>query len=373
MRVVGIDPGTMSFDLFGFENATQMVFLDQSISTKEIKQNPEVIVEILTSHLPLDLIIAPSGFGLPVKKIQDLSPQDIFEMTLRHPSTSNTMGLEAVIQSLMKTDLPVYTIPGIKHLSSIPLKRKVNRIDLGSADKLAVVVSILHSLIAKTQASLESISCIILEIGAGFSAIIAVEKGQIVDAIGGTNILGMQSPGALDGEVAYLLHDVEKKDIYSGGFQEISGLTENWDHFLQKIGDKELSDQFNKNVNLQLACEVFIDQISRSLHQIQLSFKQECSLETVPIYLSGRMVENPVINSTIQQLTHPFGEIHTLSKMGISKNAAQGSAFIADGLLCHFTQQQNLNYRIIHHLGIIEASGSILDALFFPKIKNFKI
>ena len=63
-RVVGVDPGTQSFDLCGLDDGR--VFLEASIPTDAARRNPSALVERLEAALPLDLIAAPSGYGLPL-------------------------------------------------------------------------------------------------------------------------------------------------------------------------------------------------------------------------------------------------------------------------------------------------------------------
>ena len=79
--VVGIDPGTKSFDLLGLDCDCDEIVLDVSIPTKQIAADPESVIDEL-ERLDPDLIVGPSGYGIPVKKISDISPVDIFLMSL---------------------------------------------------------------------------------------------------------------------------------------------------------------------------------------------------------------------------------------------------------------------------------------------------
>ena len=67
-RVVGIDPGTVSFDIHGLEDGH--AFLDRSVPTSEVAGNPEMLLAVLQAALPLDLIAGPSGYGLPLVPIE---------------------------------------------------------------------------------------------------------------------------------------------------------------------------------------------------------------------------------------------------------------------------------------------------------------
>ena len=64
MRVLGIDPGTVSIDVCGLEDG--VVCLDRSIPTEEALAEPRAFVELLRSAGVPDLVAGPSGYGLPL-------------------------------------------------------------------------------------------------------------------------------------------------------------------------------------------------------------------------------------------------------------------------------------------------------------------
>ena len=58
----------------------------------------------------------------------------------------------------------------------------------------------------------------LVELGSAFTACVAVERGRIVDGLGGTSgPMGWHSGGAWDGEAAYLLSPLRKNDLFGGG------------------------------------------------------------------------------------------------------------------------------------------------------------
>ena len=75
-RVIGIDPGTVSFDLCGLDDGK--VFLDTTIPSAEIGVNPQALVDVLEAARPLDLVIGPSGYGLPWVSIEEFGQQELF-------------------------------------------------------------------------------------------------------------------------------------------------------------------------------------------------------------------------------------------------------------------------------------------------------
>src|SRR5207248_7831495 len=95
--------------------------------------------------------------------------------------------------------------PGVVHLRSVPPHRKVNRVDMGTADKVGAVALAVHHQMEVRRCAARDVSLILLELGGAFTAAVAVEEGRIVDGLGGTSgPLGVRSAGALDGEVAFL-------------------------------------------------------------------------------------------------------------------------------------------------------------------------
>ncbi len=63
-RVVGIDPGTLSSDVCGMVDGR--LYLDRSWPTADALADPAGFVELLTTSGMPDLIVGPSGYGLPV-------------------------------------------------------------------------------------------------------------------------------------------------------------------------------------------------------------------------------------------------------------------------------------------------------------------
>src|SRR2546430_10238824 len=74
-RVIGIDPGTVSIDVCGLDDGR--VFLDRSWSTTEALAEPARFVAELEAAGPLDLIAGPSGYGLPLTRVQDATDEDL--------------------------------------------------------------------------------------------------------------------------------------------------------------------------------------------------------------------------------------------------------------------------------------------------------
>ena len=83
VKVVGLDLGTKSFDVFGLENGK--IFLEKSIPTESIMKKPNILLSLLEKYKPLDLIVAPSGHGLPLTHINKISWKELSLITLIKP------------------------------------------------------------------------------------------------------------------------------------------------------------------------------------------------------------------------------------------------------------------------------------------------
>ncbi|GAH99154.1 unnamed protein product, partial [marine sediment metagenome] len=138
MRVVGIDPGTYSFDLFGMED-NKKVIVDETIRSEDVLQNPYILVEKLEGLATLDIIIGPSGWGIPLKSIKDMTEGDIGRMIPLDTKVAVNEGIKNVLLEMKRREMPVLFTPGVVHLNTVPSYRKWNKFDMGTADKVCCV------------------------------------------------------------------------------------------------------------------------------------------------------------------------------------------------------------------------------------------
>ncbi|HEY9444186.1 MAG TPA: DUF1464 family protein, partial [Gemmatimonadales bacterium] len=222
-RVIGIDPGTVSLDVCGLSGGR--VDLDLTLPTEEALADPEGFVATLTAGGLPDLIAGPSGYGLPLTPAAHVSEADLRLAFLAEPGEAGGIGgLRRFARMLGTSGLPVVFTPGVIHLDTVPAHRKLNRIDLGTADKLAVAALAIEQQHQRTGRPLEEISLIVLELGGAFTAAVAVHRGQVVDGLGGTSgPIGWKAAGALDGEVVYLAGGaIDKAFLFQGGVETVA-------------------------------------------------------------------------------------------------------------------------------------------------------
>lgn len=353
--VIGIDPGSKSWDFFGLED--DKIILDTSIPTKELIREPQKAIAIIKSVENIDLITAPSGFGLPLKKVKDLSEKDIFFTLLKfeQQEKNKLIGLGKILRLIKAENIPGVIVPGVKHLPTVPRYRKINKIDMGTADKLCTAVTGIRDQIDRFNIGPENSNFIMVEIGYGFTAVLAIENGQIVDGIGGSNIMGFRACGSLDGELAYLIKNIKKKNIYKGGVAYISGYS--------NMSLKEITLLAEKDDQIKTALKAYISSVKKAVFGISSSFSSKEKISE--ILLAGRGAELKYLREKIVNALNEVAPVRLMKSYSqIAKHGAQGAAFIANGILGGEFQP------IIDNLKIKEASGSILDDIYVPFDKD---
>jgi predicted butyrate kinase (DUF1464 family) len=369
----------VTIDLCGLEDGR--VFLDLSIPTASALAPPGRIPSILESHAPLDLIAGPSGYGLPLTLAKDLTDADLRLAFLAAEGESGGIGgLRSVVRALGRVSVPVLLTPGVIHLATVPAHRKVNRVDLGTADKVCAVALAIReraerlgadrlrsregrataslaealaeaetrSAEAARRGTLEDVSFILLELGGAFTAAVAVDGGRIVDGIGGSSgPIGLRASGALDGEVAFLAGPVDKSLVFSGGADAIAGAP--------GISAEALAD--SRTLSGRIAWEAYIESAAKAVAALAVAVPQAHD-----VVLSGRGAGSARVRD---ELAHRLlgvvdgVAVHVLEGFAANASqAAQGAALVADGLV------GGASKTLIDWMDIEGASGTVLDHLF---------
>jgi len=345
-RVIGIDPGTIGVDVCGLENGR--LFLDRSWPTAEALASPSVLLEVLEAASPLDLVAGPSGYGLPLIAVRDLTETDLRLAYL--PDVGNgggIMGLRALMRALARTSVPVVLTPGVVHLPSVPRHRKVNRVDMGTADKVCAAALGISEQMKRRGCAARDVSFILLELGGAFTAAIGVQDGRIVDGVGGTSgPLGLKACGALDGEVAFLAGTVTKRHLFGGGVATIAGTPD--------ASPESLATPSTEGG--RLAWDAYLESVVKAAAVVAVSVP--CPQEVI---LSGRLA---LLDSVREQLSAslsrviPNTPIRALTGFAIvARQAAQGAALMADGLA------GGESGPLVETLGLRAAAGTVLDHL----------
>jgi predicted butyrate kinase (DUF1464 family) len=226
-RVAGIDPGTVSFEVCALQGGLPL--LEEGFRTAELGADPAPLVDALAAYAPYDLVLGPAGYGLPLVAARDVGARELALMVLKRADEpeagAGIGGMRAIIRALIAAGIPLVFGPGAIHLPTVPDHRKYNRVDLGTADKVAAAALGIADQAERLGIAYDETRFVMLELGGGFSAALAVDGGQIVDGLGGSSgPIGARACGALDAEVAYLVGGaLSKRTVFSGGALDPDG------------------------------------------------------------------------------------------------------------------------------------------------------
>jgi predicted butyrate kinase (DUF1464 family) len=324
-RVAGVDPGTVSFDVCVLDDGE--VALARSLPTVDVGADPALLVDLLVESGPFALVLGPAGYGLPLVPVEQVGERELALMLLVREDDDHgrmgVVGMRSIVRALMAAGLPLVFGPGAIHLPTIPSYRKWNRIDLGTADKVASVALCIAEQSERLGVDFAETSFVMLELGGAFSAALAVDGGRIVDGLGGSaGPIGARACGALDAEVAYLLGAaLSKRTVFSGGaLGEADGDPEGW-----------------------LALEEGAAKAALAL-TVAVPAPRE-------ILLTGRRAPG-VSEALAARLAH-VAPVRVATGLA----AARGAAVVADGLV------GGRYAALVDRLGVREAGGSVLDHL----------
>ncbi len=338
LRVAGCDPGTSSLDLLILEDGA--VADQHRYSPQELHADAAAPVRWLTERGPFALIAGPSGYGLPLDPAQDCTEHECALMTLTRPDErgrdgQGVSGFSALLNALCKSELPVVFLPGVIHLPTVPEHRKINRIDLGTPDKLCVAALAL----ATRAADPAAYRACVVELGSAFTACVVLDGGRVVDGLGGTSgPCGWGSGGAWDGELAYLLSPLGKRDLFTDGAASVP--------------------------DAATGRRMFVESLLKAVAGLRVITPFD------EVVLSGRLPESEP--ALAYQVAAALGELCDVVKLDSLtgawvKHAAQGAAVLADGLA------GGRYAAIVERLRLREASGTVLDWLCHPRAADIRI
>jgi predicted butyrate kinase (DUF1464 family) len=364
LRALGIDPGTRNFDLCCIEDDMDHVVLDESLSSQLVADDPAAVFKVIKEAEP-DVIVGPSGYGLQFKHISDFTKSDIALTTLDKIGDVEIpvlSGLRKLLWMMKDAKINAYSLPGVIQLPTVPLHRKINKIDMGTADKTCVAIYAIWDHAQRHKMDYSAANLIGLEMGFGYNAAMIVENGQIVDGIGGTIFPG---PGyltlsQLDGELAYLLGAFTKMKLFEGGASNIAS-------FKKGANVIELDD-FAKGIESEK--EEFVTAWSSMLEGIVKAVAMGHAIlgkKSIEIVLTGRLSRVKTIFERVKaEIARRFGlQVYSPGRFTKkAKDAAQGAAIIANGI-------EGGRYKpLVDRVKIKESRGTVLDYIRLP---NFKV
>jgi predicted butyrate kinase (DUF1464 family) len=107
-RVAGVDPGTVSIDVCALDGGE--VLLDQSFRSADLARDPTPLVDALVAHRPLDLVLGPAGYGLPLVPGEQVGERELALMMLLRSDQARARaglgGMRAIIRPLIGAGVP---------------------------------------------------------------------------------------------------------------------------------------------------------------------------------------------------------------------------------------------------------------------------
>ncbi len=368
VRVVGVDPGTKSFDVVCIEDGK--VVYEKSLETAEVAKNPAILIEAIDAAAP-DYVVGPSGYGVPITFGDEVRDARRFAVEVLLLSTEKDIeegvkagelgiwvydALAKVVEHIVKSyGGKAIFIPSITLLPTIPVHRKINKVDMGTADKLAATFIAVYTLAQERGIPYNNVNALVVELGYGYNAVIAVKEGRIVDAVGGTIAsTGTLTGGALDLEIAAHVSSWSRWDVFYGGIFHI-GRTYDLNVFARAYEKSE-----------EPLASLFLAYIEGVVKDIYRMLAVEKKVDT--IVLTGRHSKIPLVQKLLREYI-PDAEIipsKQLRGASTSKEAGQGYAAIGEGAVGGIFNE------LVRHMGIDRACGTVVDYVYHPRAEEFR-
>ncbi|MGC8961472.1 MAG: DUF1464 family protein, partial [Candidatus Bathyarchaeia archaeon] len=193
-----------------------------------------------------------------------------------------------------------------------------------------------------------------------YNAAVAVERGCIIDGIGGTTFPGPSyiALGQMDGELAYILGGFSKLKLFEGGASYIAA------QMLLELED------FVSNLDkdkYRFAWQCLMEGVVKAVAMLWQSFDKGPR----EIILTGRLSREGRLRRNLEELLHEKFKVNVrrpLHNFAVeAKEAAQGAALMADGIVGGEYEE------LVNVMRIKEASGTVLDYIFLPDLNKGSI
>lgn len=366
MRVASIDPGTKSFDVTVIEDGKPV--WGESVEARAVAERAEILLEVL-ERARAEYIAAPSGYGVPLTRGSEVRDPETFSIEVLLLSTREQIaegirggepgmhvyaGLASVAKKLIESrGSSVVFLPAVIHLPTVPAHRKMNKVDMGTVDKLASAFIAVHAFAERESVSYDKVNLVVAELGYGYVGAIAVSGGRVVDGIGGSYAsIGPLTPGAMDMEVVGGAGSWSRWDIWRGSIYEISAARDMEELARRaEMGEKEAE-------GLLLA---YIEGVAKDVARARLSAR-----EAEIVIATGRFARSGAITRRIAELLDiELIPAHRIIGWEL-KEASLGYAAMAEGALGGAFAE------LSSHMKIAEACGTATDYIVHPRAKAFK-
>lgn len=366
VRAMGIDPGTGSFDIVVVEKNN--VVWERSVPTSVLIKNPGIILDYIREAGFVDIIIGPSGYGTPIVCNNDIIDPVVFASEvllltsiddIERGVLNNELGMYVykslldVVKQLWLSNYNVCYIPSVIQLPTIPLFRKINKIDMGTVDKLASTILAIYDQSVEYGIDYSETNFILVETGFGYNAVIGVSRGRIVDGYGGTLVSnGMLTIGSIDGEVVVLGREWSRVDLFNGGVLTICNTTSIEEALLIRSKNSLCNEGF----------KAMYDELIKNIMRVSVSIGKPRE-----VLLSGRLIRYSELRDELIDLIGKYFSVRIVNSLKgayRSKESGQGYAIIGEGLLKGYFGD------LIDIVELKNARGTVLDYVYHPRLRK---
>jgi predicted butyrate kinase (DUF1464 family) len=251
--------------------------------------------------------------------------------------------MRSIVRALIAAGIPLVFGPGAIHLPTVPDHRKWNRIDLGTADKVASAALGIVDQAERLGIAYGETRFVLLELGGGFSAALAVDGGRIVDGLGGSaGPIGARACGAMDAEAAYLIGGaLSKRTVFSGGALDPDGSRD--------LGAPGALARLREDPRARAGWTALEEGAAKAVLALTASVPAPRE-----VLVSGRLAAVPGV---LEALGSRLARVAPVRPALAVKSAARGAALLADGLA------GGTYAPLVEGLRLREARGGALDHL----------
>ncbi len=292
-------------------------------------------------------MLGPAGYGLPLVPAADVGERELALMVLKRAddpaARAGIAGMRSIVRALIGAGIPLVFGPGAIHLPTVPPHRKWNRIDLGTADKVASAALGIVDQARRLGVPYAETSFVLLELGGAFSAALAVDGGAIVDGLGGSaGPIGARACGALDAEAAYLIGGaLSKRTVFSGGALDPSGALD--------LASPAALAALRAEPAARDGWLALEEGAAKAVLALTASVPAPRE-----VLVAGRLADAPGLLDSLAERLASIAEVHPAAAV---KSASRGAALLADGLA------GGRYAPLVDGLRLREARGGVLDHL----------
>jgi predicted butyrate kinase (DUF1464 family) len=320
---------------------------EDGFSSAGLGADPSPLVGALRAHGPFDLVLGPAGYGLPLVPAAQVGERELALMVLKRADEpeagAGIAGMRSIVRALLAAGIPLVFGPGAIHLPTVPVHRKWNRIDLGTADKVASAALGIVDQAERLGIAYAETRFVLLELGGGFSAALAVDGGRIVDGLGGSaGPIGARATGALDAEAAYLIGGaLSKRTVFSGGALDPDGAAD--------LSSADALERLRADPAARDGWLALEEGAAKAVLALTASVPAPRE-----VLVSGRLASAPGLLDALGERLRAVAPVREALAV---KSAARGAALLADGLA------GGAYAPLVDGMRLRDARGGVLDHL----------